>query len=313
MDNQRTYNISNEHLLLVDILNSMYNDNLRQINNLNSTNSEIRNLIIQILNTNTNTNTNNNTNNGNANSLRRSNHRSGHRNVNNINNINNTNNTSLLHNDNLGRVVLNNIPYVIESIEQVSIPTTTRNTNLRQNNEFSRILQSFFDPVDIYPSAGQIETATRCVRYCDIVSPKNISCPISLTNFNDNDMVTVIRHCGHIFNTNELSTWFRSHCNCPVCRYDIRNDDSNASSLFAHDNHNSNSSASSSINIPNNPYEILSSESTIERTTSSIINDVLYDFMPDYTSQDINLDSSSNLLSSALLGLINQMNNRSQR
>jgi hypothetical protein len=36
-------------------------------------------------------------------------------------------------------------------------------------------------------------------------------------------MVTVIRHCGHIFNTEQLNTWFRSHCACPVCRYDIRN------------------------------------------------------------------------------------------
>jgi hypothetical protein len=298
MSNPMAYNISNEHLLLIDILNNMYNDNLRQINNLNSSNLEIRNLIIQILNNNTNNNTN----------VRRTNNRSNHRNT----------NTTLPSNDNLGRIILNNIPYVIESIEQVRLPTTTsgsvRNTTSQQNNEFSRILQSFFDPVDIYPSAAQIETATRCVRYCDIVSPKNISCPISLTNFNDNDMVTVIRHCGHIFNTNELSTWFRSHCNCPVCRYDIRNDNSNASSLFTSDNYNANSSASSRMNIPNNSYEILSSESNIDRTTSSIIDGVLYDFINDYTSQDLNIfDSSSNLLSSALLGLVNQMNNRSQR
>ena len=215
MSNSTAYNISNEHLLLIDILNKMYNDNIRQINSLNSSNLEIRNLIIQILNNNTN--------------VRRTNNRSNYRNT----------NTTLSSNDNLGRIVLNNIPYVIESIEQVRIPTTTasatasaRNITSQQSNEFSRILQSFFDPVDIYPTAIQIETATRHVRYCDIVSPKNTSCPISLTNFGDNDMVTVIRHCGHIFNTNELSTWFRSHCNCPVCRYDIRNDDSNASSLF---------------------------------------------------------------------------------
>lgn len=299
MSNPMAYNISNEHLLLIDILNNMYNDNLRQINSLNSSNLEIRNLIIQILNNSNNTN------------VRRTNNRTNHRNT----------NTTLSSNDNLGRIVLNNIPYVIESIEQIRIPSATasatasaRNTTSRSNNEFSRILQTFFDPVDVYPSAAQIETATRYVRYCDIVSPKNTSCPISLTNFGDNDMVTVIRHCGHIFNTNELSTWFRSHCNCPVCRYDIRNDDSNASSLFTHDNPNSNSSASSLINNLNNPYEILSSESNTERTTSSIINDVLYDFIPDYTSQDINnFDSSSNLLSSALLGLLNQMNNRSRR
>ena len=57
----REYNISNENLLLIGILNSMYNDNIRQINNLsesihllNDTNTEIRNLLTQILYTNTN-------------------------------------------------------------------------------------------------------------------------------------------------------------------------------------------------------------------------------------------------------------------
>jgi hypothetical protein len=51
-----SYNITNEQLLLIDILNSMYNDNIRQINTLNNSinnltenNNQIRNLLIQIL------------------------------------------------------------------------------------------------------------------------------------------------------------------------------------------------------------------------------------------------------------------------
>ena len=54
--NQVYSNISNENLLLIDILNNMYNDNLRQISNftnsinsLNESNSQIRNLLFQIL------------------------------------------------------------------------------------------------------------------------------------------------------------------------------------------------------------------------------------------------------------------------
>ena len=289
MNHPGTYNISNEHLLLVDILNSMYNDNIRQINSLNSTNTEIRNLLIQILNNNNNTN------------LRRSNnHRSNnHRNT-------NTYSTTLLPTDNLGRIVINSIPYVIESIEQVR-PPSTRNTASQQSNEFSRVLQSFFEPVDVYPTSAQIETATRRVRYCDIVSPKNVSCPISLTNFNDNDMVTVIRHCGHIFNTNELNTWFRSHCNCPVCRYDIRNDNSNASSLFADETRDMNTSSSASINR-NNQSNFLSTENNIGRNTT-LISDYINELVNDYTSQnvnnDIDIDSSANLVSTAILGLLN--------
>ena len=54
--NSNTYSVSNEHILLVDILNGMYNDNLRQINNftnsinnLNETNTQIRNVLIKII------------------------------------------------------------------------------------------------------------------------------------------------------------------------------------------------------------------------------------------------------------------------
>ena len=91
------------------------------------------------------------------------------------------------------------------------------------NDDFSRLLQSFFQPIEIFPTETQIEFATRTVRYCDIISPINRSCPISLENFTDSDIVSVIRFCGHIFNSSELNTWFRTNCRCPVCRYDIRN------------------------------------------------------------------------------------------
>jgi hypothetical protein len=48
--NNPLYSISNEQLLLINILNTMYNDNLNQIQNLTSSNNEIRNLIIRLLN-----------------------------------------------------------------------------------------------------------------------------------------------------------------------------------------------------------------------------------------------------------------------
>ena len=269
--NQRTYTISNEQLLLIDILNTMYNDNLRQITNLTDSNQQIRNLIIQILNTNTPPRRNNNNNHSN----------------NNINRTNNSNNSSNRNtfrennnsNGNLGRVYLNNIPYIIDNVEHVRIPinNNSRNLNLNNNNDFSRILQSFFDPVEVYPTQSQIETATRRVRYCDIVSPKNTSCPILLTNFNDNDMVTVIRHCGHIFNTNELNTWFRNHCNCPVCRYDIRDDNSNASVAFSSENHNTSNNASSTTSSQNNRSENTSSNSNVERNNSSTFVSSIFD------------------------------------
>ena len=311
--NQRTYTISNEHLLLIDILNTMYNDNLRQITNLTDSNQQIRNLIIQILNTNTPQRRNNNNNNINHNSNR-------------TNNSNNNSNRNTFRenntpNGNLGRVYLNNIPYIIDNVEHVRIPinNNSRNLNLNNNNDFSRILQSFFDPVEVYPTQSQIETATRRVRYSDIISPKNTSCPILLTNFNDNDMVSVIRHCGHIFNTSELNTWFRNHCNCPVCRYDIRDDNSNASTAFSSENQNTSNNTSSNTSSQNNRSENTSSNSNVERNNpsnfvSSIFDAFINEYMNERGPELINslnsIDASGNDDFSEPLRLFRQLNYR---
>ena len=309
-NNQRTYTISNEHLLLIDVLNTMYNDNLRQITNLTDSNEQIRNSIIQILNTNTPQRRNNNIYRTNSN--------------NNNNNNRNTfrdNNTS---NGNLGRVYLNSIPYIIDNIEHVRIPinNNSRNINLNNNNDFSRVLQSFFDPVEVYPTQSQIETATRRVRYSDIISPKNTSCPILLTNFNDNDMVTVIRHCSHIFNTNELKTWFRNHCNCPVCRYDIRDDNSNASVAFSSENHNTSNNSSSTTSSQNNRSENTSSNSNVERNNpstfvSSIFDAFINEYMNEHGPELINslnyTDPSGNDEFSEPSRLFRQLNYRTPR
>jgi len=297
MNNQRNFSISNEHLLLIDILNTMYNDNLRQITNLTDSNQQIRNLIIQILNT-------PRRNNNNSNIYRNSNQR----------NIFRDNNTS---NDNLGRVYLNNRPYIIDSVEQFRIPinSNSRNFNLNNNNDFSRVLQSFFDPVEVFPTQSQIETATRRVRYCDIVSPKNTSCPISLSNFTDNDMVSVIRHCGHIFHTDELNTWFRSHCNCPVCRYDIRDDNSNASSAFSSENQNTSNNSSSVPFSQNNRTENTSSNSNVERNnSSSFVSSIFGALLNEYGSDILTSlnysDASGNDNFSGQTRLLRQLNNR---
>ena len=130
--------------------------------------------------------------------------------------------------DDLGRIIINNIPYIIDSIEQIQIPLSRLNYNSLFNtanantNTNTNTTDNFFDPIDVYPSQRQIENATRVVSYCDISTPNNTSCPISLEPFDDNEQVTIIRHCQHIFKTNQLNSWFIRNSRCPVCRYDIR-------------------------------------------------------------------------------------------
>jgi hypothetical protein len=221
--NESNYNIPNEQTLLIDILNTMYNDNIRQINILTNSNNEIRNLLTNVLfNSRPNVNYN----------------RYINRDVNRNVNRNNRQNPILgrrtnLYNYDWNRTILNFDTSTTEllrtllnsQLRETTLPTsesTVRNNNANVRYNATNIFDSFFEPINIFPTPSQIETATRNILYSNIVSPRNRSCPISLETFNDNDVVTIIRFCGHIFNTNQLNTWFQTNCRCPVCRYDIR-------------------------------------------------------------------------------------------
>jgi len=178
---------SNNRLLISITQN--YNDNYNiLINSLNNSNNEIKNNILNLLNTiQTRENTLENTR-DNTRQQTRENTRDNIR-------VQNRNNT-----------------------RQQNTQNFIQNSGRRTNSFYN-----FWDPIEIYPSQTQIETATRIMRFGDIMNPLNSACPISLETFNENSYVSVIRYCNHIFNTNDLNIWFNSNCRCPVCRYDIRN------------------------------------------------------------------------------------------
>lgn len=199
---------SDNDAALITILNSMYNNNMEQlaglnsaISNLNNINSHIRDQLVQLL----------------RNSPRRQN-----RNNNNNRQYQGHNNIYRNFDYNLyGQYDFNYIAPTsryrrpsFDSNDNHQYPFSVNNNN-RQNARF-------FDPVPVFPTQTQIEFATRRVRFSDIVSPRNIACPISMAEFNDTDIVTVLRHCGHVFATDQLNIWFATHCTCPVCRFDIR-------------------------------------------------------------------------------------------
>jgi hypothetical protein len=72
------------------------------------------------------------------------------------------------------------------------------------------------------PSPTEIDAATRTIRFGDLEDPLNTSCPISHENFEDDQTVTQLNHCSHIFNTDSIQRWFETGHQCPVCRHDIR-------------------------------------------------------------------------------------------
>lgn len=184
--NQRQYsNVTNEQLLLIDILNRMYNDNLRQVQNLQTSNTLIMNLLIQILN-------------------RESPSTTAHR----------------------GTTTTINIP-----MEEMTIPAGllsrltggTRGEAEDEDSESETLLfETFLEPVVVYPTAAQIESATRNTEYRDLSGNTQTHCPINQEAFAPETVVSIIRSCGHMFERSALMTWFQSHCHCPICRYDIR-------------------------------------------------------------------------------------------
>jgi hypothetical protein len=290
-------NVSNENILLIDILNNMYNDNLTQINNfinsinnLNETNSQIRNIFVQILYNQTRRRNNNTYNINRASRFfnLRENNANAITDTSAISDANAINNTTAR----LARVIFDNPP------NQNNRYSFFPSTNGQINANLTQLYDSFFQPIEVYPTQTQIEAATRRVRYSDIISPKNRSCPILMEDFNDNDMVSIIRHCGHIFNTNELNRWFSSNCKCPVCRYDIRNYNSNASSEFFNNGAQTAVSINSNDSTLNNNNQSSSSANDEERRNNTAIddlNDSLIDnFINLYNMTDISGNVNNN-------------------
>lgn len=321
-NNSNTFRLSNEQLLLINILNSMYNDNLRQItylnetlNNLNNTNNQIRNSLVQILSNPYTSQSNNSRRNGYSDRRSRENNND--------------------RNNNSNRLFFSNRPYIIDSITEYSFPigstVTSRNNEINSfetSGLFNNFLNNFMQPVEVYPTQSQIEAATRRVRYCDISRPINTQCPITMDEFNDNDMVTVIRHCGHIFQTEHLMNWFRTNCRCPVCRYDIRDYNSNASTEFfserSQTNPESRQNQTQRTNIVDSSNNIIE-RNTINRTdsinslgsnTNHIFNDIFNDTFIDNFFQNTDLSGNrlDNMLggTAALFYMLNSMNTRSR-
>lgn len=217
-------------------------------------------------------------------------------------NLHSTNITNLINNlINSNNEIKNNI------ITLLNVNTNNRQHNNNRQNNYNRnngnrqnyinnptvnnLFHTFFDPIEIFPTPSQIESATRVTRFCDIITPLNSACPITLENFNDNDQVLMIRHCGHIFNSTGLTSWFRSNCRCPVCRYDIRN----------YVSINNISDFSGNVDVSSNVLS--SSTPSIERSSNSnefvelLLSNLLNNNISDLSGNNLFDLSGNNLLS----------------
>lgn len=74
------------------------------------------------------------------------------------------------------------------------------------------------------PTEAQIDAAVLRTTY-GLLGPRvqetNPVCAISLEHFGEDDAISMIRHCRHVFAEGALRRWFSTHSTCPVCRYNI--------------------------------------------------------------------------------------------
>ena len=111
---------------------------------------------------------------------------------------------------------VNNQNYMRHNIRRTAFPRTPYPI-------FHNFNSTFFNNVPVPPSNDQIQLSTLTTYYSNIIGPLNSNCPITLEAFENNSVVTLIKHCGHIFKQESLNNWFTENNRCPVCRYDVRN------------------------------------------------------------------------------------------
>jgi hypothetical protein len=119
----------------------------------------------------------------------------------NANNANNTNNTNNANNTN-----------------------NTNNTNSTSNSQYAYLLNynlEDFENLSNVNMRALVKINTAKINYCCIALPLNDTCPITQEEFTNNDQVTIIKNCGHIFKTRAINNWLFEHQTCPVCRYNI--------------------------------------------------------------------------------------------
>ena len=115
------------------------------------------------------------------------------------------------------------------------------------------------------------------------------SCPISLDEFQENNMVRQLLHCGHLFHQPQFDEWFQNNVRCPVCRYDIRN--------YTSTNTNENSSNNNTNTNTLNQIEQVTFDLTNEQFSdifNSLARNILQSTLNSNTHNNNNGVSSNN-------------------
>jgi hypothetical protein len=200
------------------------------------------------------------------------------------------------------------------------------NTIPTQNRDVVNLFNTFLNStVVVRPTNEQIQNASRVIRYGDIDNPLSQSCPISLDEFNDDDQVRQLLPCGHLFHQNQFQEWFERNTRCPVCRYDIRNyiplSRRNTSNNLTpeHTTDTQVSNATQSTTQPTTQSENITSEPNIDNTNIppvsniNVVRDPISNQIEQLTFDITNQDFTNNFLDQVARNIVqNMLNSRNQ-
>ena len=82
---------------------------------------------------------------------------------------------------------------------------------------------NFMESVQVAPSAQQVERSTQLRQAT--AQDEGAQCSICQDTFTSGQAIRFLHHCRHEFHRGCIDTWFQSNVHCPMCRWDIREDE----------------------------------------------------------------------------------------
>ena len=86
-------------------------------------------------------------------------------------------------------------------------------------NNLLNLFNMAFQDVQVSPSQTELDTASSMILVSDV--PEDTSCSICMER-EHSEPVWRRLHCGHMYHRPCIDTWLSSHCQCPICRADVR-------------------------------------------------------------------------------------------
>lgn len=120
--------------------------------------------------------------------------------------------------------------YMLTDAAMMELANRVYNSHTRARNAAATLLttftvpitgSSFFDSVPVVPTTQQIEACLETA-----AAPANTSCAICQELISSESVR--IRQCGHFYHRSCVLNWFGISVRCPVCRHDVRQQESPA-------------------------------------------------------------------------------------